>query len=129
VKVLSAMYSEVQDLTAISMNNRNLHHIRTVTKQMRYILNIIHHSFPDFEFDKISIETLREIELAAGNWHDKLVRIESLEKCINKMKFTDESEKYKFQKLYNACKSELDISFSETSEMVRKAIQIQDKEL
>lgn len=122
VKVLTAMYSEVQDLTAITLNNRNLHHIRTVTKQMRYILNIIHHSFPDFKFDKISIETLREIEVAAGNWHDKLVRIESIEKCINKMKFTDESEKFKYQKLYNACKAELDISFSETSLLVRKAL-------
>lgn len=122
LKVLSGLCSEAQTLAADNMNDQNLHRIRTITKQMKYILNIMNHSYPDFKFSKVSVESLREIETAAGQWHDNLVRIELLGKFMDRMKSTDDSEKFKYQKLHNACKSELDISYIETFRIVRKTL-------
>jgi len=122
MKVLAGLYLEAKSLSSENLSDHNLHRIRTITKQMRYVLNIMHHSYPDFVFNEISVETLREIEVAAGHWHDNLVRIEMLEKFINKMKPVDDVEKFKYQKLFNECKAELDISFNMTSQMVRQTL-------
>ena len=70
----------------------------------------------------VPVESLREIEAIAGNWHDNLVRIEMLDRFISKVKFADDSEKFKYQKLYNACKSELDISYNEAFGIMRKTL-------
>ena len=122
VKALSGLYLKAQNLSAGKMNERKLHMIRTFTKQMKYILNIMNHSYPDFAFGEISMNSLKEIEVAAGHWHDNLVRIELLDKFSEKMKYTEDSEKVKYQKLYSACKSELEISYNETSGIVREAL-------
>jgi CHAD domain-containing protein len=120
--VLSGIYSTAQDLSAGNMNERKLHRIRTITKQMRYIINIMAHSYRDFKFDEISIESLREIEAVAGNWHDNLVRIELLDKFLSKVKPDDDSGKFKYQKIGYACKSELDIAYNEAILIVHKAL-------
>ena len=122
VKALSGLYLKAQNLSAGKMNERKLHMIRTFTKQMKYILNIMNHSYPDFVFGEISINTLKEIEVAAGFWHDNLIRIKLLDKFLDRLKPGDENERFKYQKLYNTCQSELDISYSETSFLVRKAL-------
>jgi len=121
-KVLSGIYDEAQNLSSGKMNDRNLHRIRTITKQMRYILNIMHHSYPDFLFSEISIDSLREIEAAAGQWHDNLVRIEFLNRYMEKIESGNYPDKFKYRKFFNACKSELDISFNETLRIVRKEL-------
>lgn len=120
-KVLTGLYVTARELCEGSMNNRNLHRIRTITKRMKYIFNIMAHSYPDFKFLEVSVVSLREIEIAAGNWHDNLVRVEMLGKFLDKLKPSLDSEKFKYQKFLNACKAELDISFSETSKIVLKA--------
>ena len=121
-KVLSGLCVKAQKLTAGEMNNRKLHRVRTITKRMRYILNIMHHSYPDFKFNEVSIESLRNIEAAAGHWHDNLVRVELLSKFLDRMKFGDDSEKFKYQKLLNACKAELHIAFNDASQIVMNAL-------
>jgi hypothetical protein len=65
---------------------------------------------------------LRNIEAAAGHWHDNLVRVELLSKFLDKMKFGDDSEKFKYQKLLNACKAELHIAFNDASQIVMNAL-------
>lgn len=122
VQVLSGLKSETAVLLTSKMNNRKLHRIRTIVKQMRYILNIMHHCYPDFKFEEVSVDSLREIEVAAGHWHDNLVRVELLDKFLDKMEISDNSEKFKYQKLLNAFKSELDIAFIETLAIARKAL-------
>lgn len=122
VHVLSGLKSEATVLLTCKMTNRKLHRIRTIIKQMRYILNIMHHCYPDFKFDEITVDSLREIEVAAGHWHDNLVRVEFLDKFLDKIEPSDDSEKFKYQKLLNAFKSELDIAFAETSAIARKAL-------
>lgn len=121
-KVLSGFWLQIRELSANNMNNLDLHHTRTITKQMKYIHNIMAHSYPDFKFGEVSIELLREIEIAAGHWHDNLVRVEFIGRFLHKMKFADESEKFKYQKYLNACKAELDISFAETTQLIQKAL-------
>lgn len=121
-KVLSGLYLKARNIAESRMNGHNLHRIRTITKQMRYILNIITHSYPDFKFLDLSKDSLREIETAAGNWHDNLVRVELLQKFLYKTKHADDSEKFKYKKFVNACKSELDIAFDETTLLVQKAL-------
>ena len=121
-KVLNGLYTKAKNLAAGEMSDRNLHMIRTITKQMRYILNIMHHSYPDFMFTEVSFNSLREIEAVAGNWHDCLVRIELLGKYIEKSEFKEDSEKSKYQKFYAACKAELDIAYAETYQLVRNEL-------
>lgn len=127
-KALAGLYIKAQKLSSLSMNDQSLHLIRTLTKQMKYILNIMNHSYSDFIFSEISVAALHEIEVAAGLWHDNLVRIELLGKFRDKMKAEDETEKFKYQKLYDACKSELDISYNETYSIVRKALSSKDQD-
>lgn len=121
-KVLSQLFGEAQDLSLGNMNERNLHRIRTIIKQMRYIQSIMHHSYPDFLFTKLPVETLREIEVAAGQWHDYLVRVEMLKSFVEKIDPLDSVNKFKYQKLLNACQAELEISFIETSQLVRRSL-------
>lgn len=124
-KVLLDLYLIARDLSAGNINNQSLHRIRTITKRMKYIFNIMTHSYPDFKFDKITVEALREIEVTAGHWHDNLVRVELLGRFLDKMKLTDESEKFKYQKYLNACISELDISFGKTLQIVQKELRVE----
>ncbi len=129
--VLSGMCSAARDLSAGNMNEQNLHRVRTITKQMRYIINIMAHSYHDFKFDEISMDSLREIEASAGNWHDNLVRVQLLEKYLSKTKQADNAEKFKYQKFGYACKSELDIAYNEASLAVKTALcsEVQKTEL
>ena len=119
---LSGLYSKARKFSVGNMSERNLHRIRIITKQMRYILNIIVHSYPDFKFKEVSIGSLREIEIGAGNWHDNLVRIELLDKFLNKRKFADDSEANKYHELLNACRSELDLAYNEASRIVKNVL-------
>lgn len=120
--VLSGIYATARDLSAGNMNVRNLHRVRTITKQMRYIINIMAHSYHDFNFDEISVDSLREIEASAGNWHDNLVRVELLNTFFSKMKLCDDIEKFRYQKFLNACKAELDIAYNEATLIVMKSL-------
>jgi CHAD domain-containing protein len=121
-KVMTDLLSKARKLASGNMNAQGLHCIRTVTKQIRYILSILHESYPDFEFAEVTVESLREIEVAAGNWHDNLVRVEFLKKCVEKNHFNDDTEKLKYQELLAVFSAELDTAYSEASGIVIKAL-------
>lgn len=128
-EVLTGLCSKATELAAGTMNNRNLHRIRTYTKQVRYILNIMKHSYPDFSFNAISLDSIREIEAAAGYWHDNLVRIEWLGRFMEKLHGNDKSGLFKYQKLVNACQAELDIAYSTACRVVRNELLSDDQRL
>ena len=119
-EVLSDVYSTMRNLLAGHMSERNLHRIRIIAKQMRYIINIMFQIYPDFKFTYISVDSLREIEVAAGKWHDNLVRVELLEKFLKKKKRVANSDKLKYQKLFNSCSTELDDTFNKAYCIVKK---------
>jgi len=82
---LEGLFTSANKLLSGPISAADLHNLRKVTKQIRYIYSMVKHSFPGFEFEKISIEELREIEVAAGHWHDCLVRVELLAKFMARL--------------------------------------------
>lgn len=120
--VLEGLYSKTQKLTSGAINIHNLHRIRIYIKQIRYVFNIIYHSYPDFNFGKISVESLREIEIAAGRWHDNLVRVELLEKYMERIDISDKLSIEKYKKLLAICNSELQEAYVHACSVVKKEI-------
>ena len=76
--------------------NSQLHRMRTIIKQMRYIMSVIRKSDPSASGFPISLASLTEAEVLLGKWHDRIVGIELLKdfrKNIRKLHET-ESENY-----------------------------------
>lgn len=120
--VLTDLISRARNLASGHLSDRNLHRVRTLTKQVRYILSIMHRSFPEYTFDQVQVESLREIEAVAGYWHDNLVKLELLGKCMEKLHFEDELSRHKYEKFYNECKAALDTAYFEACRVVRKSL-------
>lgn len=118
---LKQLFETSQKLSSGRINDRNLHRIRICNKQIKFILNIMNRCYPDFTFDLISVDSLREIEAAAGKWHDDLVRVETLNAFMKKKKGNDDFSLLKYQKLLNAYNTELLIAYEETYKVVKKA--------
>jgi CHAD domain-containing protein len=121
-KVLEGMLFKARELVNGNLNNQNLHRLRIIIKKKRNVINIIRHSYPDFHYQGKSVDSLLEIETSLGHWHDKLFRIELLGRFMEKLNLTDYSAMDKYQKLFNACNSELENAFAE-------AIMISKREL
>jgi len=121
-EVITGLIARARRLAAGHLSDRNLHRVRTLTKQVRYILSIMHHSFPGYTFDQVSVELLREIEAVAGYWHDTLITIELLGKCMEKLHFEDKQSRHKYEKFYNECKAALDTAYFEACRVVRSEL-------
>jgi CHAD domain-containing protein len=121
-EVLAGLMNHARRLASGHLSDRNLHRVRTLTKQVRYILSIMHHSFPEYTFEQVQVESLREIEAVAGYWHDNLVKLELLGKCMEKLHFEDEISRHKYEKFYNECKAALDTAYFEACRVVRSEL-------
>jgi CHAD domain-containing protein len=121
-KVLIGLFLKARKLSEGNINNENMHRIRINTKQLRYILNIVKNCFPDFEFKMISADSLRDIEAAAGQWHDCLVRVEYLGKCLEKVKLTDEEDLLKYHELVAAFKKGLKAAYEEACQISKSIL-------
>jgi len=88
--LLDEMYQSAQKLATGNIKDEHLHDIRKIAKQMRYILTILTGIYPDFQFQRITLEALKGIENAVGNWHDNLVRIEFINRFLRKIKNQNE---------------------------------------
>ena len=77
-------------------NNKQLHQMRTIIKQMRYILGVIMKSDPSATTFPISLAALTEAEVLLGNWHDRIVGILLLNdfRKKNKKQHKSETENY-----------------------------------
>jgi len=84
--LLDEMYLKTQKLATGSIGDENLHQIRKLFKQMRYIITFITGIYPDFQYHRITPEDLKDIENTVGNWHDNLIRIEFIERFKKKIK-------------------------------------------
>jgi CHAD domain-containing protein len=130
-EVLTVLLLKAQKLAEGTISDPDLHRIRIITKQLKYILNIILHSYPDFSFDLVSVDSLRDIEAATGHWHDCLVKVKLLSKCMGKMQSADNSTLLKYQKFLGICYSELQIAYQDACKLVRKVLikEFQEEEL
>ena len=126
-KVLTGLNIKVKKLSAGKKNEQDLHLIRTITKQMKYILNIMHHSYPGFEFNDVSVDSLHKIETSVGHWHDNLVRVELLEKFTGKSHLAEDPELFKYKEFLMACKAELEIAYADAYHITRCELLPADK--
>lgn len=120
--VLAGLSAKAYKLSDGTIDDRNLHRIRIITKQIRYILNIMQHSYPDYKTDKIPVSSLREIEAATGHWHDSLVKVELLSKCMGKMQSIDNTTMLKYKKFLSTCNSELHNAYQEACRVVKQEL-------
>ncbi len=116
-RALQSLYTRAYKLSGVDISDTNLHNLRTITKKMRYIYSMVHHSYPSFEFDKISIPSLREIEVAAGHWHDCLIRVELLGMFFDRLDETDQDLILKYRSLPELFKSRLDEAYNVASKL------------
>ena len=115
----SHLQLKAKKLSTGSIPERDLHRIRIITKQIRYVSQIVKHCYSDFNFHEISFESLRKIETVAGKWHDYLVRIELLERFIKKHEHSDHSDSIKYQAFLTDCKKELELAYKNACRVVK----------
>ena len=121
--VLADLNAKSMKLSAGKMNEQDLHLIRTITKQIKYILNIMHHSYPNFKFSGVSVDSLHKIETSVGNWHDNLVRVGLLEKFMGKSRFEEDSQLFpQYLDMFKGCKAELNVAYKEAYRIVRSEL-------
>lgn len=120
--LLNDLFTEAQRLATGNIIDADLHRTRRVTKQLRYILNVVHYSFPDYVYKRITIADLREIESVVGNWHDKLIRRELLESFMKKFHKSDKPSRSKYQKLADIFTEEQNSSYEKACRVVKEKL-------
>lgn len=126
--VIADMFTANQKLASGSMDEQDLHRIRIITKQIRYILNMVQPAGADFIFNDIPVDLLREIETVTGHWHDCLVKVELLNRCLEKLQLTDTLDVLKYQKLMSTSNSELHIAYQDACCSVRRIMLKKDNQ-
>ena len=117
--LLDEMYVKTQELATGRIFDKNLHQIRKYTKQMRYIINILNGVYPDFKYQRITPEELKDIENAVGNWHDNLIRIKFINRFMKKIKNDDEVIVLKYKGLAEYCLASLTEAYEKSSQLVK----------
>lgn len=117
--VLHRMLKKARRLATGRINETDLHRVRKITKQIRYIISAIHSCYPDYTFDGITISSLKEIETTAGNWHDYLIRLELIERFKDKLPNTDKPALLKYTELAELCRTELEISYNKACHVAK----------
>jgi CHAD domain-containing protein len=119
VDLLNRMYTKAQKLSTGYISNENLHSIRKIAKQLKYILNILISCYPEFYFDRIPISALREIDVVAGHWHDHLLRIDLLGTWNKKMQVIDDQTKQKYKEFADYCNASLGEAYDQACAVVK----------
>jgi CHAD domain-containing protein len=84
VELLADQCSELRVRLAEAPDNEQLHQIRTIIKQMHYILDVVRKSDPSAAFP-VSRKSLTAAGDLLGKWHDRIIGIRLLE-AFRKMK-------------------------------------------
>jgi CHAD domain-containing protein len=117
--VLNELFTKAQKLATGYIIDADMHRIRRVTKQLRYILNVVHYSFPDYAYKRITIADIREIESVVGSWHDKLIRRELLESFLKKFHKPDKTSQTRYQKLADIFTEEQNSAYENACQVVK----------
>jgi len=124
-KVLNNLHVKIQKLAAGEISDANLHLIRKTTKRIRYILNMLYISNPNYNYDRITNRALREIEMAAGKWHDYLVRNELIDRFIKKIGPEESPGLIKYKHLSDVCSAELETAYKKACRIVKRKMFVQ----
>lgn len=96
-QLLASRFNHLKEIFASRPDDKKLHEMRTIIKQMKYIMIVMHKSAPDSDESPISLANLTEAEELLGNWHDVVVGIEFLKNFRENADFkhSSDSESYK----------------------------------
>jgi len=122
VAVIDHQYFKIRDLLASKLSDDDLHYVRKLAKQLRYLQTMVKHSFPDFQYEKISVVGLKEIETATGNWHDNLIRIELLKKFMRKISEKDGTLFFHYQNLSETFINMLNQAYAHACQVVKNEV-------
>ena len=119
-KIIDSLILSIREQMKILPDTFALHRIRMITKRLRYVINIMHHVYPDFNHGIITETELRTIENIAGEWHDKLLRVEMLERFLKKRTKEGAPAEEKYLRFLALCSGENEVAFTKTCARVRK---------
>ncbi|MDZ7741595.1 MAG: CHAD domain-containing protein [Bacteroidota bacterium] len=77
--------------------NKNLHEIRKILKQVRYLLNIFSVEADRIVNLQVSYDRLNEIEKTLGNWHDQVNAEHYLKMFLEEVKPVDQGEVMRYK--------------------------------
>lgn len=122
LSLLDDLYSRAIDLSDGSISNDNMHLIRKIVKQIKYLLNMMQSSYPDFMYDRILIIELKEIDVTAGDWHDKLLRVDLLNRFLAGRHKPEIALVPEYQKFLDVCMAETESAYAETCQVVKRIL-------
>lgn len=125
-KVIDSLILSTREQIKILPDTFALHRIRMITKRLRYVINIMQHVYPDFNHGIIPETELRAIENIAGEWHDKLLRDEMLERYLKKRTKEGAPAEEKYLRFLALCSRENEVAFTKTCARVRKVYRIKN---
>lgn len=96
--LIGARCSNIQQMLGTRPDDKKLHEMRTIIKQMRYILSVMRKSSPEDSEAKVSLANLSELEELLGKWHDVVVGIGFLKdfRDITDFRKDSEAKSYEF---------------------------------
>jgi CHAD domain-containing protein len=99
LRLFNRRFSRVDKLLASSPGDRELHKIRMLLKQIRFLLSALRETNIGLNQYTASISHLHEIELILGNWHDRVIMIDNLHRFLKGKVCKEISQRDKYRKL------------------------------
>ncbi|MCF8233571.1 MAG: CHAD domain-containing protein [Bacteroidales bacterium] len=102
-KMLDEKFELISNLNKIPTDKeKNLHEIRRILKEIRYLLNIFNGNIPESKRLKVSLSRLKQIEQTLGKWHDQVNAMLFVKAYLNSKQIEDKAQKEKYKLLLKA---------------------------
>jgi len=102
-KMLDTKLELISNLNKIpTEKEKNLHEIRRILKEIRYLLNIFNGNIPESKRLKVSLTRLKQIEQTLGKWHDQVNASLFVKAYLNSKQIEDKAQKEKYKLLLKA---------------------------
>lgn len=105
-KLLDKKFDIIENLNKIPTNKeKNLHEIRRILKEVRYLLNIFNGKIPETKRVKVSLTRLIQIEQTLGKWHDQVNASYFVKEYLESNEIEDKAQKEKYKLLLKSISS------------------------
>jgi len=96
-QLLASRCNHLRQMLGDRPDDKKLHEMRTIIKQMRYVMSVMRKNAPDSAEEPVWLANLTEAEVLLGKWHDMVVGIALLKDFREKtdLHHTPDSEDYK----------------------------------
>ncbi len=99
-KLLDKKFDIIENLNKIPTDKeKNLHEIRRILKEVRYLLNIFNGRIPETKRIKVSLTRLKQIEQTLGKWHDQVNASYFVKEYLESNEIEDKAQKEKYKLL------------------------------